>query len=35
MYTSHMVEVQYHIQYECANVLFKEKNKKKKENKQY
>ena len=25
MYTSHMVEVQYHIQYECANVLLKKK----------
>jgi len=25
MYTSHMVEVQYHIQYECENVLLKEK----------
>ena len=28
MYTSHMVEVQYHIQYECENILFKKKQRK-------
>ena len=31
MYTSHMVEVQYHIQYECENILFKKKKKQRKQ----